>query len=100
MQLPKGRKALKNKWVFKLKKDGHKVLKHKTRLKEDLSKSFDMKDLGPAKEILGMQITHDREAGKLRLSQEKYIERVLERFNMKHAKPVSTPLAGHFKLST
>ena len=30
---------------------------------------------------------------------EKYVERVLERFNMKHPKPVSTPLGGHFKLS-
>ena len=29
----------------------------------------------------------------------KYVERVLERFNMKYAKPVSTPLGGHFKLS-
>ena len=29
----------------------------------------------------------------------RYIERVLERFNMKGAKPVSTPLASHFKLS-
>ena len=34
------------------------------------------------------------------MSQEKYVERVLERFNMKNAKPVSTPLASHFfKLS-
>ncbi|GKV15591.1 hypothetical protein SLEP1_g26368 [Rubroshorea leprosula] len=69
------------------------------RLKEELSKSFDMKDLGPAKQILGMAITRDRKAGKLWLSQEKYVERLLERFNMKHAKPVSTPLANHFKLS-
>ncbi|GKV53845.1 hypothetical protein SLEP1_g60358, partial [Rubroshorea leprosula] len=68
------------------------------RLKEELSKSFDMKDLGPAKQILGMAITRDRKAGKLWLSQEKYVERLLERFNMKHAKPVSTPLANHFKL--
>ena len=28
----------------------------------------------------------------------KYIEQVLERFNMKHAKPVSTTLGAHFKL--
>lgn len=69
------------------------------RLKEDLSKSFDMKDLGPAKQILGMEIARDRKAGKLWLSQEKYIERVLERFNMKNAKQVNTPLAAHFKLS-
>ena len=33
------------------------------------------------------------------MSQEKYVERILERFNIKHAKPVSTPLGGHFKLS-
>ena len=29
----------------------------------------------------------------------KYIERMLERFNMKNSKTVSTPLVGHFKLS-
>ena len=33
------------------------------------------------------------------MSQEQYVERVLERFNMKNAKSVSTPLANHFKLS-
>jgi hypothetical protein len=68
-------------------------------LKKELFKSFDMKDLGPARQILGMQILRDKKAKKLWLSQEKYVERVLERFNMKHAKPVSTPLGGHFKLS-
>ena len=58
-----------------------------------------MKDLGSAKCILGMKILRDRKAGKLWMSQERYIERMLERFNMKNSKPVSTPLAGHFKLS-
>ena len=61
-------------------------------LKKDLFKAFDMKDLGPARQILGKEIARW-------LSQEKYVERILERFNMKHAKPVSTPLDGHFKLS-
>ena len=42
-------------------------------LKEDLFKSFDMKDLGLARQILGMQILRDRKAMKLWLSQEKYI---------------------------
>ena len=36
---------------------------------KDLFKSFDMKDLGPAKQILGMQILRDRKAKKLWLSQ-------------------------------
>ena len=67
-------------------------------LKKDLFKSFYMKDLGLARQILGMQILRDRKAKKLWLSQEKYIERILERFNMKHTKPVSTPFGAHFKL--
>ena len=69
------------------------------RLKVELSKNFDMKDLGLAKHILSMQITRDRESKKLWLSQEMYIERILERLNMQHAKPISTPIATHFKLS-
>ena len=58
-----------------------------------------MKDLGSAKCILGMEILRDRKVGKLWLSQERYIERMLERFNMKNSKPFFTPLAGHFKLN-
>jgi len=69
-------------------------------LKEQLSKFFAMKDLGPAKQILGMRIMRDREAKKLWLSQEKYIEKVLQRFNMEKTKAVSCPLANHFRLST
>ena len=68
-------------------------------LKKQLSESFDMKDLGAARQILGMRITRDRKERKLTLSQEEYIKKVLDRFNMQDAKPVGTPLAGHFKLS-
>ena len=68
-------------------------------LKKELCKSFSMKELGHAKQILGMRITRLRDKRKIYLSQKKYIERVLERFNMKNAKPVSIPLAGHMKLS-
>ena len=70
-----------------------------SKLKKELAKFFDMKDLGPAQQILGMKIVRDRKAKKLWLSQAKYIERVVEKFKMKDAKPVSTPLANHFKLS-
>ena len=37
-------------------------------LKQELNKSFTMKDLGPARHILGMQIVRDRDAKKLWLS--------------------------------
>ncbi|GKA55491.1 putative RNA-directed DNA polymerase [Tanacetum coccineum] len=49
------------------------------QLKQDLSKSFAMKDLGPAKQILGIRIFRDRGAKKLHISQEQYIEKVLRR---------------------
>ena len=57
-----------------------------------------MKILGAAKKILGMEIKRERGVGKLFLTQKNYLEKVLERFGMKNAKPMSTPLASHFRL--
>ena len=71
-----------------------------TTLKAQLSSEFDMKDLGAAKKILGMEITRDRNSGFLFLSQQSYIQKVLHRFNMHDAKSVSIPIATHFKLSS
>ncbi|KAG8496686.1 hypothetical protein CXB51_007936 [Gossypium anomalum] len=70
------------------------------KVKAQLSEEFEMKDLGPAKKILGMEILRDRNTSKLYLSQKGYIEKLLCRFNMRSAKPVSTPLAAHFRLSS
>ncbi|KAG8481491.1 hypothetical protein CXB51_026341 [Gossypium anomalum] len=70
------------------------------KVKAQLNEEFEMKDLGPAKKILGMEILRDRKTSKLYLSQKGYIEKLLCRFNMRSAKPVSTPLAAHFRLSS
>ena len=51
-------------------------------IKIKLAKSFEMKDLGVAKQILGMRITRDRKNHKLTLSQGENIEKVLERFRI------------------
>nr|GFA41013.1 retrovirus-related Pol polyprotein from transposon TNT 1-94 [Tanacetum cinerariifolium] len=69
------------------------------QLKRDLSKYFAIKDLGPAKQILGIRTFRDRGAKKLHISQEQYIEKVLRRFNMDKAKVVSSPLTPNFKLT-
>ena len=69
------------------------------KLKYLLQKEFEMKDLSAAKKILGMEIHKDREERKLWLSQNNYIRKMLEKFSMLDAKPVSTPLANHFRLS-
>ena len=47
-----------------------------------------------------MEISRDRKLGMLYLSQKEYMRKVLKRFGMNEkSKPVSTPLAPHFKLS-
>jgi len=58
-----------------------------------------MKDLGAAKQTLGMRITRDRKNHKLTLSQSEYIEKVLKTLDTQNEKPISIPLASHFKLS-
>ena len=58
-----------------------------------------MKDLGVAKQILGMRIIRDKANGTLKLLQSEYVKKILSRFNMNEAKPVSTPLGSYFKLS-
>ena len=68
-------------------------------LKIQLSENFEMKDLGPAKQILGMRISRDRSEGILNLSQEKYIENLLSRFNVGNANTRNTPLGTHLKFS-
>ena len=52
-----------------------------------------------ANQILGMRIIRDKANGTLKLSQSKYVKKVLSRFNMNEAKLVNTPLGSHFKLS-
>ncbi|KAH9754532.1 Integrase catalytic domain-containing protein [Citrus sinensis] len=71
------------------------------RLKKQLASEFEMKDLGDAQRILGMEIRRDKKNGSVWLTQESYLKKVLERFGMDDkTKSVCTPLAPHFKLSS
>ncbi|RVW25234.1 Retrovirus-related Pol polyprotein from transposon TNT 1-94 [Vitis vinifera] len=66
-------------------------LLHET--KRFLSSKFDMKDLGNASFVLGIQIHRDRSRGILGLSQKAYIDKVLSRFGMSNCAPGDTPVA-------
>lgn len=57
-----------------------------------LKKEFEMKDLGKTKYCLGLQIEH-RPSG-IFVHQSTYTEKVLRRFNMDKATPLSTPMVG------
>ena len=76
--------------IFLLDVDNMMIIDHDyskiDRLKIELSKYFSMKDLGSATQVLGMKISRDRKNKNLWLSQERYIEKVLKRFNMSKAK--------------
>lgn len=63
-------------------------------LKERLKSEFEMK-MGQASKILGIDIKRDRYGGKLFLTQETFIDKFLEKFNMTESKPLSTPSAQH-----
>ncbi|CAA7024877.1 unnamed protein product [Microthlaspi erraticum] len=67
-------------------------------LKKLLSSEFEMKDLGEAKKILGMEITRDRSRGILTIFQEGYLTKVLGNFGMDQSKPTGIRLGAHFKL--
>ncbi|KAL3834104.1 hypothetical protein ACJIZ3_008840 [Penstemon smallii] len=69
-------------------------------LKAQLAREFEMKDLGPANKILGMQIYRDRNNRKIWLARQNYLKKILRRFNMQDCKPISTPLPINFKLSS
>lgn len=62
----------------------------KNKLKEELMKTFEMKDLGRATHVLGMRLK--QEHNKIILDQRNYIQKVLQQFNMADCKPVNTPL--------
>ena len=61
-------------------------------VKMKLSLAFKMKDLGEPENFLGMKIFRDKENKILMLKQTEYIEKILERFNMKDCKSRGTPM--------
>ena len=60
--------------------------------KKFLSSNFDMKDLGEASFVLGIEIHRDRNKGILGLSQKTYIEKVLKKFGMHKCSPSPAPI--------
>jgi len=58
-----------------------------------LSSNFDMKDLGEASYVLGIEIHRDRTKGVLGLSQKAYIEKMLKRYSMDKCAATPVPFA-------
>ena len=69
-------------------------------VKKFLSESFEMKDLGEASYVIGIEIYRDRKEGLLGLSQQGYINKVLERFGMDKCSPGPVPIQKRDRFST
>jgi hypothetical protein len=67
-------------------------------LKSRLEDEFEMSDLGELHYCLGVEFERDRANRTITMSQSKYIEEVLKRFNMEECKPIGTPLDVNSKL--
>jgi hypothetical protein len=68
-------------------------------VKSSLRKSFLMKDLGEATYILGIKIYRDRSKRLIGLSQDAYIDKILNQFNMQYSKKGLLPLSHDITLS-
>jgi hypothetical protein len=69
------------------------------QIKSELSAKYEMKDLGELQEIVGMKISRDWDAGTITISQQKYCQDLLAKFDMSNAKPTRTPMDPGLRLS-
>jgi hypothetical protein len=70
------------------------------RQRDFLSSNIDMKDLGDASYVLGIEIHLDRTKSVLGLSQRTYIEKILKRYNMHNCSGQPAPVVKGDKLGT
>jgi hypothetical protein len=68
-------------------------------VKSSLIKSFSMKDLEKVAYILGIKIYRDRSKRLIGLSQDAYIDKILNQFNMQYSKKGLLPLSHDITLS-
>jgi hypothetical protein len=68
-------------------------------IKSSLRKSFSIKDLGEAAYILGTKIYRDRSKRLIELSQDAYIDKILNRFNIQDSKKGFMPMLRDITLN-
>lgn len=68
-------------------------------IKVELTAMYNMKDLGPITECLGIRINYDREKRTMTLDQTEYITSILQKFNITNPRVATTPLDPGVKLS-
>lgn len=70
----------------------------KRNLLNILESKFNVKNLGPLKSCLGINVSRDKVKGTLTLDQSEYIRKLLVRFGMENCKAAATPMEINCKL--
>ena len=68
------------------------------QLHHELKRHFEVSNLGPIRQVVGLEVTRDRAAHTLTLRQSQYIDRILQRFGMADANGIHTPADAHIRL--
>jgi hypothetical protein len=68
------------------------------QVKEELSRKFEMKDLGDLHFFLGMEVERDHAQRLLYINQIGYLKEILKRFRMEDCKAIGVPLDPKTKL--
>lgn len=66
--------------------------------KTNISKYLEISNLGPVKHYLGIGVSRDRPNKVITLSQKGYLLKILEKYNKKGLKPISTPIEQGVRL--
>ena len=69
------------------------------RFKSEIKKRWDITDHGPIKWFMGFEIKRDRQSRTLAINQRAYLERMVERYSLTNARPVSTPMEPNVHFS-
>ncbi|TMW59504.1 hypothetical protein Poli38472_004573 [Pythium oligandrum] len=68
-------------------------------VKKLIAARFRIKELGPVKHLLGMEIVYDRVKRYLSINQAQYVKTLVERFNQQSCRDVTNPCEQSLKLS-
>lgn len=68
---------------------------HMAWLKTLLASLFDLKDLGAANQVLGLEIIRDCTAGTLKITQCKFARQLLDEYDMSDCRPLDTPMSAN-----
>jgi hypothetical protein len=69
------------------------------RFKQELRAHYKIKDMGDLNWLLGLEVTRNRQERTISFGQSAYVQRIVERFNLEDAYPLSIPINPNDKIS-